>query len=108
VRSVQVNAPHLTVDGVPLTAWASLTGNPEVRRYDPITTYDTRNGTWSIDSQGFGARLVDGRNADLVMLGKTAEVVIPAVNQLAQSQWGLFLEAERRNLKTTSRSGAGA
>jgi uncharacterized protein with von Willebrand factor type A (vWA) domain len=31
------------------------------------------------------------------VLGKIAEVIIPAVNQLAQDRYELFLEAERRN-----------
>ena len=36
---VQVGA-HLTVYGVPLTAWAFMTGDPQVRRYNR-RAYDT-------------------------------------------------------------------
>lgn len=44
------------------------------------------------------ATLVDGRDADLVTIGKIAEAIIPAVNKLAQVNKGLFLESSRREL----------
>lgn len=42
--------------------------------------------------------MVDGRDADLVTLGKIAAAMIPAIRKLAQTNAGLFLEAERRRL----------
>ena len=36
--------------------------------------------------------------ADIVVLGKLAQVIVPAVRKFAQQNWALFLEAERRNV----------
>jgi hypothetical protein len=41
---------------------------------------------------------VDGRDADLVVLGKLAQVIVPAVRKLAEENRALFLEAERRSI----------
>jgi hypothetical protein len=93
---VQIDAPHLTVDGVPLKASAFLTGNPNTRQFNVLAEY--RDGRFFTSPEALMVILVDGRTADVVVLGKIAEVVVPAVNQLAQDKWGLFLEAQRRNL----------
>jgi hypothetical protein len=60
---------------------------------------------WDVQTQQFStapdtlrARLVDGRDADIIVLGKIAAVMQPAVERLAQTNLGLFLEAERRGL----------
>ena len=44
------------------------------------------------------ATLIDGREADIVLLGKVAQVIVPAVGKLAQTNQGIFIEAERRAL----------
>ena len=95
-ETVRVDAPYLTVNGVPLKASAFLTGSPKTRQFNLLAEY--RDGRFFTSPEALMAILVDGRTADVVVLGKIAEVVIPAVNQFAQDKWELFLEAERRDL----------
>src|SRR5260370_13775290 len=97
--TVQVDAPHLTVNGVPLKASAFLNGSPKTRQFDLVK--EIRDWLGFTAPQALIATLVDGRTADVVVLGKIAEVVIPAVNKLAQERWALFLEAERRDLNNS-------
>ena len=97
--TVQVEAPHITVNGVPLNASAFLNGSPKTRRFDLVK--ETRDGLWFTAPNALRATLVDGRTADVVVLAKIAEVVIPAVNKLAQERSALFLEAERRDLNNS-------
>ncbi len=97
-QSLRVHAPHLTVDGLPLQFSAQLTAGPDLLTWDFLHGFDVRTQRSGIATETITARLVDGRDADLVTLGKIAQVVIPAVRKLAATNQALFLEAERRNL----------
>jgi hypothetical protein len=97
-RGVHVNAPHLTVDGVPLQASAFLSGNGQSSDFGLVQQYDSRTGIWSTSPESLQARLVDGSVADIVVLGKLAQVIVPAVRKFAEQNWALFLEAERRSI----------
>jgi hypothetical protein len=90
-----VNAPHLTVDGAPLQASAFLVSGDGVS-WNLIQSYDSATGRLSTPPHAIRATLVDGREADIVLLGKVAQVVISAVRKLAQTNQGIFIEAERR------------
>ena len=90
-----VNAPHLTVDGVPLQASAFLVSGDGVS-WDLMQHYDSATNRFSMDPSAIRATLVDGREADIIVLGKVAQVVVPAVRKLAQTNPAIFLEAERR------------
>src|SRR5262252_7838160 len=95
---IEVHAPHLTVDGVPLQASAYLSSNGEPSRFDFVQTWDSKEGRFFTGQNALRARLVDGRDADLVTLGKIAQVIVPAVRKFAQENQGLLLEAERRGI----------
>jgi hypothetical protein len=94
----QVHAPHLTVDGLPLQASADLSSNGEPSRFDLVQTWDSKEGRFFTGQNALRARLIDRRNADLVTLGKIAQVIVPAVRKFAQENQGLLLEAERRGI----------
>ena len=98
LRTASVSAPHLTVDGMPLRASATLTSSDGLN-FDLIQTYDAQNRFHPADN-ALSAQLVDGRSADIVVLGKIAAVIIPAVRTLAQTNRQLFLEAERDSLRS--------
>jgi hypothetical protein len=91
-----VNAPHLTVDGMPLHAHAALVSDGRTFNFDLVQIYDSRTGRSSTAEHALHARLVDGRSADIVTLGKIAQVIVPAVRKFAEQNQALFLEAERR------------
>jgi hypothetical protein len=93
---IQIHAPHLTVDGVPLQACADLSSNGEPSRFDLVQTCDSKEGRFFTEQNALRARLVDGRDADLVTLGKIAQFIVPAVRKFAEESQGLLLEAERR------------
>jgi hypothetical protein len=93
---IEVHAPHLTVEGIPLQASAYLSSNGESSRFDLIQTWDSKEGRFFTGQNALRARLVDGRDADLVTLGKIAQVIVPAVRKFAQENQRLLLEAERR------------
>jgi hypothetical protein len=65
---VQVNAPHLTVDGVPMQASAFLVGGGPNYNFKFIQQWDSRTATFSTAPDALQARLVDGRMADIVVL----------------------------------------
>lgn len=90
-----VNAPHLNVNGAPLQASAFLVSGDGIS-WDFIQRYDSATGRFSMDPSAIRATLIDGRDADIVLLGKVAQVVVPAVRKLAQTNLGIFIEAERR------------
>jgi hypothetical protein len=95
--TVGVTAPHLTVDGVPLRASATLTSSDGLN-FDLIQTYDAQNQFHPADN-AITAQLVDGRSADIVVLGKIVAVMVPAVRRLAQNNRQVFIEAERHALR---------
>ena len=95
---VQMNAPHLTVDGMPLQASAVLVSDGQSFNFNLVHGYDTRTELWSTPDYALNARLVDGRAADVVVLGKIAQVIVPAVRKFAEQNQALFLEAERRKI----------
>jgi hypothetical protein len=66
--------------------------------WDLVQQWDPKNQRFSMSPDALVATLVDGRDADLVTMGKIAEAIIPAVNKLAQVNQGLFLESSRREL----------
>ena len=101
VTGADVTAPHLTVDGMPLQASAFLVsdGGPN---FDLLQTWDPKSQSF-VQPSGIRARLVDGRDADIVTLGKIAAVIVPAVRRLAETNRGIFLEAERRSLNNDIR-----
>ena len=74
---IQVHAPHLTVDGVPLQASADLSSNGEPSRFDLVQIWDSKEGRFFTGQNALRARLVDGRDADLVTLEKVAQVIVP-------------------------------
>jgi hypothetical protein len=92
-----VNGPHLTVNGMPLQASAFLTSGDRAN-WDFVREMDASTGRFPISANALSARLVDGREADIITLGRVAEAIIPAVRKLAHTNPGLFLEAERRRL----------
>lgn len=89
-----VNGPHLTVDGMPLHAHAALVSDGRTFNFDLVQMYDSRTGRSSTAEHALHARLVDGRSADIVTLGKIA--IVPAVRKFAEQNQALFLEGERR------------
>jgi hypothetical protein len=94
--AVQINAPHLTVDGVQLQATAVLVSDGHSFKFDLSQTFDTQTRRFFTGQNALSARLVDGRDADVVTLGKVAQVIVPAVRKFAEENQPLFLEAERR------------
>jgi hypothetical protein len=96
-RGVRVNAPHLTLDGVSLQASAFLVSDGQGSDFNFVQVLDTRTGLSSTPPHSLQARLVNGRAADIVVLGKLAQVIVPAVRKFAEQNWSLFLEAEGRN-----------
>ena len=93
---VTVHAPHLTVDGMPLQASATLVSSNRLN-WDLVRTWDP-NTSQLTAGHGIQAKLVDGRDADIIVLGKVAQVIVPAVGRLAETNPGIFLEAERRRI----------
>jgi hypothetical protein len=85
---IEVHAPHLTVDGVPLQASAYLSSNGEPSRFDLVQTWDSKEGRFFTGQNAIRARLVDGRDADLVTLGRIAQVIVPAVRKFASENQG--------------------
>ena len=75
-----------------------LSSNGEPSRFDLIQTWDSNEGRFFSGQTAIRARLVDGRDADLVTLGKIAQIIVPAVRKFAQENHGLLLEAERRGI----------
>lgn len=69
IGGVTVNAPHLTVEGVPLQASAFLVSGDGVS-WNFIQCYDPSTRQFSMDPSALRATLVDGRDADIVLLGK--------------------------------------
>lgn len=47
--AIQVHAPHLTVDGVPLQSSAYLSSNGQASRFDLVQTWDSRAGRFFTD-----------------------------------------------------------
>jgi hypothetical protein len=103
-QALRVHAPHLTVDGVPLQFSAHLTAGPDLLNWDFIHMFDSRTEQSGIAPHAISARLVDGRDADLVTLGRIAQVLLPAVRKLATTNQALFLEAQRRQLNNEIRA----
>jgi hypothetical protein len=97
-KRLTINAPHLTIDGIPLQASGFLISG-DGRSWNFMQTYDSSTARFSVAADALRARLVDGRDADIIILGKIAQVIIPTVQKLAQTNPGLFLEAEKRRLK---------
>src|SRR5215469_1585726 len=95
---IQVHAPHMTVDGVPLQVSADLSSSGEPSRFDLVQVWDSKEGRFFTGQNALRARLVDVRDADLVTLGKIAQVILPPVRKFAQENQGLLLEAERRGI----------
>jgi hypothetical protein len=95
---IQVHAPHLTVDRVPLQASADLSSNGEPARFDLVQTRDSKEGRFFTGQNALRARLVDECDADLVTLGKIAQVIVPAVRKFAAENRRVLLEAERRGI----------
>ena len=94
--TVRVHAPHLTADGMPLQASAFLVSSDHGFIFSP--QWDSKAGTLSTAPNALQARLVDGRMADPIILGKLAQVLAPTVSKFAAQNEALFLEAERRNI----------
>jgi hypothetical protein len=60
---------------------------------------DSRTGILSTADNALQGRLVNGSVADIV-LGKLAQVIVPAVvRKFGEQNWALLLEAERRNIQ---------
>src|SRR5271170_3449332 len=97
IRAAGANAPHLTVEGVPLQASAFLV-SADGLRWTFIQQWDSEAQRTHTSPDALRARLVDGRDADIVTLGKIAAAIQPAVERLARTNLGIFLEAERRQL----------
>jgi hypothetical protein len=97
LRGVHINAPHLTVEGVPLQATAFLV-SADGLKWSFLQLWDVQTQQSSTAPDTLRARLVDGRDADIIVLGKIAAAIQPSVERLAQTNLGLFLEAERRRL----------
>ena len=97
-QALTVHGPHLTVDGIPLQFSGHLTAGPDLQNWDFMQMFDSRTQQSGIAPNAISARLVDGRDADLIILGRVAQVVVPAVRKLAATNQALFLEAERRRL----------
>jgi len=100
LKTVGVFAPHLNVDGIPLQASATLVSSDGLN-FELIQQWEPRTGNLSISSSALQARLVDGRAGDIVILGKLAEVIVPAVRKFASLERKFFLDAERRFLRAT-------
>lgn len=96
-KSVQVNAPNLSAGGTPLRADAFLVRGDK-GNFALISTFDLDSQRFVTASTAIQATLVDGRSADVIVLGKIAEVMFPDVNQLAASNPAIFLEAEKRSV----------
>src|SRR5271166_6658444 len=73
IKGVAVNAPHLTVGGVPLQASAFLVSSDGLD-WGLIQLYDSAAGRFSTAPDAIRATLVDGRAADMIVLGKIAQV----------------------------------
>ena len=82
-QALRVHAPHLNVDGLALQFAAQLIAGPDLLNWDFLHGFDLRTQGSGIATETITARLVDGRDADLMTLGKVAQVVIPAVRKLA-------------------------
>src|SRR5579862_7369700 len=96
-RGANVKAPHLTVDGVPLQAAAFLVSGDGVT-WDFVQQWTSNSKHLSTAPDALRAITVDGKEADIVMLGKLGSVIRPVVESLAQNNSEIFLEAERRRV----------
>jgi hypothetical protein len=63
-----------------------------------IQIYDPATGRFSTAPSAIRATLVDGRGADIIVLGKIAQVIVPEIKKLAQINQGIFIETERRGV----------
>jgi hypothetical protein len=97
LRGVSVNAPHLTVDGMPLQASAFLVSDNGLK-WSFLQQFDSSTEILSLAPHALQARLVDGRSADVIMLGKIGAAIQPAIERLAEANPEIFFEAERRAL----------
>ena len=88
--SVQVNTRHLTVDGMPLLASAFLNSSGQSYDFSLVQQYDSRTGICSTSPESLQARLVSGSVADIVILGRLAQVIVPAVRKFAERNWALL------------------
>lgn len=73
-QSLRMPAPHLTVDGAPLQFSTNLTAGPDLQSWDFMHIIDVRTQRSGIATQLITTRLVAGRDADLVTLGKIAQL----------------------------------
>ena len=90
-NGLQVNAPHLTVDGMLLEASAVLVSDGQSFNFNFVQGCDSNTERWWTPDYALNARLVDGTAADLVVRGKIALIIMPAVRKFAEENQALFL-----------------
>jgi hypothetical protein len=72
-RTATIHGSHLTVNGVSLQVSALLTSSDRLN-WDFVHQIDTTTGRFTISGNALTA-LVDGREADIITLGKIAEAI---------------------------------
>src|SRR5262245_54736987 len=77
-----------------------LTTDGQPSKFNLVQTWDVKDQRFYTGQNALSARLVlvDGPDADPVILGKLAQVIVPAVRKLSDQNRALFLEAERRSI----------
>jgi hypothetical protein len=99
LKTAIVSAPQLMIDGLAMSVSAVLVSSDGVN-FDFIKEVTDEYGpnTFRYARNALQGRLASGQEVDLVILGKLASVIGPAVRQFAANNRGFFLTAEHHRL----------
>jgi len=98
-KTAVVSSPQLMIDGLAMSVSAVLV-SPDGLNFDFIQEVTDEGGRnrFRYARHALQGRLANGQDVDLIVLGKLAAVIGPAVRQFAASNHRFFLEAERQKL----------
>lgn len=96
LKAANLIGPNLNIDGTPVHVTAFFVSSDGIN-FDLIRQFD--NEDRFISETAIRARLIDGRDASLIILGKITQILVPAVSRAAHLHRAVFLEAERRHLE---------
>jgi hypothetical protein len=85
LKGVHINAPHLTVEGVPLQATAFVVSADGVK-WSFMEMLDVQTQQHSSAPDTLRARLADERDADIIVLGRIAAAIQRAVERLGADE----------------------
>jgi hypothetical protein len=99
LKTAIVSANQLMIDGLAMSVSAVLVSSDGLN-FDFIQEVTDENGAnrFRYARHALQGKLANGQEVDLVILGKLAAVIGPAVRQFAANNRGFFLTAERQKL----------